>query len=148
MIQIEFTSGTRRPPLSSAIPLDAGRRYGLLAGRKILLVEDEALVAVEIELALQMQEALVIGPAMDVSLAVKLASEAIFDGAILDISINGGDALLVADILTRRDIPFLFHSAHGQRVRGLSKYDAAPVCSKPIPADQLMSHLASILQTA
>jgi two-component SAPR family response regulator len=84
-----------------------------IASRRILVVEDEMLIALVIEDVLQSIGSKIIGPAATLEMALKLAGEETFDAAILDVTIRGGKVYPVAELLLARGIPFLFASGYG-----------------------------------
>ena len=73
----------------------------------MLLVEDSALVAMQVEHMLQAAGCVVVGPAARIAPALKLAGDESLDAAILDIDLHGTPSWDVADILAARGIPFL-----------------------------------------
>lgn len=112
-----------------------------LQGLRVLIVEDEALIASLIEDFLMDLGCEVIGPAMDMKDAVSLAREAAIDGATLDVNILGENVYPVADILTARGIPFVFITGYG--VLGLRECDRGrPVLQKPYRLEQLVDVMA------
>jgi DNA-binding response OmpR family regulator len=82
--------------------------------QRILVVEDEFLLALHIAEVLEDEGFVVIGPAASLSEAASLASSEDLDGALLDINIVGGRVDDVADILARRGVPFMFVTAYGR----------------------------------
>ncbi|OAF12414.1 hypothetical protein AYJ54_06190 [Bradyrhizobium centrolobii] len=91
---------------SGAQPARSSKR--LLAGAHVLLVEDEALLAIELEGLFKSQACHVIGPFGDLTEATQVARRETIDVAILDTNLNGEMVYpLAEDLLTRR-IPFLF----------------------------------------
>jgi DNA-binding response OmpR family regulator len=103
---------------------------------KILIVEDEMLVAMFIEDAITDLGHQVVGPAMRLDKALAAARCEQFDFAILDINLAGEQSFPVADILTQRGIPFMFASGYG--VAGLiERYRHVPVLQKPFDPSQL-----------
>ena len=112
-----------------------------LEGLRVLIVEDEALIASLIEDFLLDQGCEVVGPAMHMNDAVELAREAAIDGATLDVNIVGEKIYPVADILTERGIPFVFMTGYGEA--GLRKSDSGcPVLQKPYRLEQLIDIMA------
>jgi CheY-like chemotaxis protein len=83
-----------------------------MAGRRVLVVDDESMIAMVVCAMLEDLGCEVVGPAMDFDAAMALAQTAEFDWAILDLNLNGRTTLPVADILRRRQIPFAFASGH------------------------------------
>ena len=82
--------------------------------QRILVVEDEFLVAIHIGSLLEDDGLQVVGPVGSLREAVKLASDENLDCALLDINIVGGRIDEVADILARRHVPFMFLTAYGR----------------------------------
>lgn len=90
----------------------------LLQGRRILVVEDEYLIADAVQIALQGEGAVVVGPAQSVRKALRLLdTEVHVDCAILDLNLGDEQVFPVADLLQARGVPFLFTTG----------YDAAAV---------------------
>lgn len=97
---------------------------------RILLVEDEPLVAMAIEDSLETQNVGVVGPAGTVAEALALIAEGGIDAALLDVTLRGERVDPVADALSARNIPFVFTTGHG--AAGLPKgHQHRPVLSKP-----------------
>jgi CheY-like chemotaxis protein len=104
--------------------------------QRVLVVEDETLVALDLEdLLLQMGHH-VLGPATRVAEAVALARDADFDFAILDVNLAGSPSYPVADILRERGIPFVFSTGYG--AAGLADaYSGEQALSKPYQPHEL-----------
>lgn len=97
---------------------------------RILLVEDEPLVAMAIEDSLEVQNVGVIGPAGTVAEALDLIAKGGIDAALLDVSLRGERVDSVADALSAQGIPFVFTTGHG--AAGLPKgHQDSPVLTKP-----------------
>ena len=75
------------------------------AGR-VLVVEDEFVIALEVEDALR--RAGVVGPAATPEDAARLAPEEPLDAAVLDVELRGGRVFPAADALAHRSVPFVF----------------------------------------
>src|SRR5581483_2284668 len=84
-----------------------------VTGCRILVVEDEMLIAMMIEEILMDLDCVIVGPASRVDAAVQLAKTEPLDAAILDVSIRGGKVYPVAEQLLARGIPFIFASGYG-----------------------------------
>lgn len=84
-----------------------------LTGRRIMVAEDETLIALEIEEVLLALGCLVVGPVARLDAAVQLAREEEIDAAILDVNIRGGPIYPVAELLLSRCIPFVLASGYG-----------------------------------
>jgi CheY-like chemotaxis protein len=84
-----------------------------LRGKKILIVEDEFLVGELLQRLLLRAGAEVIGPINDAAQAVAIARDQSISGALLDVELNANaTSVEVAEILTRRQIPFIVTSVH------------------------------------
>src|SRR4051794_41922498 len=81
----------------------AGERKG-----RILVVEDEALIAMDLERIVRSAGCEVLGPVGRAEEALRLAAEERLDAAILDIELSDGDSFAPADTLPRRRGPFVF----------------------------------------
>jgi len=84
-----------------------------LVGKKILLVEDSALIGKDLSDLLIQARAQVVGPAVSVQDAIELAKRNAPDAAILDVNLNGELAFPIADALRDRNVPFLFITGYG-----------------------------------
>ena len=117
-----------------------------LAGRRILLVEDELMLALEVQMTLEDEGALVIGPVDDLARGLALLDrEAAFDAAILDIDLHGEDVFPLAERLHARGVPFLFHTGHGDREDLSRRFRDVPVCIKPVLSERIVEVLGSLL---
>lgn len=113
------------------------KNAGVLQGLRVLIVEDEALIASFLEDALTDLGCEVIGPASTMKDALRLAREAAIDGAGLDINIAGEKVYAVADILAERGLPFVFMTGYGKA--GLRESDRGrPVLQKPYNLERLV----------
>lgn len=111
----------------------------------ILLVEDEALLALDLQATLEEAGATVIGPITSLAKAIKAAREVHYDAAILDIDLQGQSVLPAAAIIAGRGIPFLFHTAYGEDLAGAGEFADVPLCSKPTDPDELVKVLHGLL---
>jgi CheY-like chemotaxis protein len=117
-----------------------------LAGRRILVVEDEPLIAMLLEDMLDDLQVESAGTADSVQAALQLIETVDgFDGAILDMNLRGKSVEPVADALSERGIPFVFASGYGSAAH-LKDHSAAPVLAKPFQRDALEAALISLLQ--
>lgn len=110
---------------------------------RVLIVEDEMLVAMLIEDAITDLGHEVVGPAMRLETAMEVADSGDFDFAILDINLAGKHSFPVADRLSELGIPFIFASGYG--AAGLNeRYRSAAVIQKPFAADQIAAALRQL----
>lgn len=88
-----------------------------LSNRRILIVEDESLVAMLLETILEDMGCVTVGPIanIDDALALLASDEAeTLDGALLDVNVAGREVFPVADVLKARGVPFVFSTGYGQ----------------------------------
>src|SRR3712207_5045929 len=112
-----------------------------LQGRRILVVEDEYMMADDLRRDLEKAGAEVVGPVPSVADALRLMAQAdILDGAILDVNLRGEKAYLVADALRERGVPFVLATGYEQWALP-EAYKDVPRCDKPID----LRHLARAL---
>jgi CheY-like chemotaxis protein len=116
-----------------------------LAGKRILVVEDEFLLALDISESLEEWGAQVVGPAYDVDSALALAKSERLDGAMLDVNINGVSSLCVAAALQARGIPILCATGYGAAPPG---WPDGPVVDKPYNAAQVGNTLLELFGEA
>jgi CheY-like chemotaxis protein len=122
---------------------------GTLVGRRILLVEDEYLIATEMERWLSGAGAEVLGPVPSVQQALEsIENEPIgLDGAVLDINLGGGETVYpVADRLSELDVPYLFATGD-LRISGHSAHREHPLLAKPISRVELVRSLEKLLES-
>lgn len=115
-----------------------------MEGRRVLLVEDESLVAMLAEdMLLDLGCEVVV--AMRLEQALKHLQAGDFDLAVLDVNLGEARSYPVADLLFERCIPFLFATGYGKA--GLEPaYQAVPVMQKPYRKEQITAHLRHLLQ--
>jgi two-component sensor histidine kinase len=112
-----------------------------LSGRRILVVEDEPLIAGQIESLLVEQGCSVSGPVPGPENALALARSEPLDAAILDVNLSGSRSEAVADMLRQHGIPFIVLTGYADS--GLSAaYHGAPVVAKPFDEEALLNILA------
>jgi CheY-like chemotaxis protein len=116
-----------------------------LAGLRLLVVEDEALVAMLIEDILLDLDCVVIGPVGTLAQALALLHQEEIDGALLDVNLGGGErSYPVADALAARDVPFVFVTGYGEA--GVEKrYAPVTVLQKPFDPRRLERVVANNL---
>lgn len=85
-----------------------------LAGRRILIVEDESLVAMLLETILEDMGCTPIGPASSIDEGLRLVSSEQLDGALLDVNVAGRQIFPVAEALRERGVPFVFSTGYGE----------------------------------
>lgn len=118
-----------------------------LDGRRILVVEDDMMIAVLIEEVLQDLGCIVVGPVSKLDQALQLANNEVFDAAILDVTIRGGKVFPVAESLQSRGIPFVFASGYGDWALPTSLQGQTRL-TKPFTIEELQGKLRSLCQGA
>jgi ActR/RegA family two-component response regulator len=108
-------------------------RPDALRGRRLLVVEDEYLIAASLACTLQSRGAEVVGPAGSVrdALALVEAEGEQLDGAVLDINLGDERVYPVAGALAARGLPFVFLTGYDASVIP-DAYAGVPRCEKPV----------------
>ena len=118
---------------------------GALQGRRILLVEDELLIAVAAVEELQDHGAVVEGPYETVQEALAAASEATLDAAILDVNLRGEQIDPVAEKLAERGIPFVIVS--GNADAKWMQFPRAALLDKPYDPSELIAAVNKVINS-
>lgn len=113
-----------------------------LAGRRVLLVEDEMIVCMMLEDMLAALGCEVVGPAARVDEALALVAAEPVDAVLLDVNLNGQPSYSVAEALTARGVPFVFSTGYDRLLNG---YNDAPRLQKPFEQRQLAAVLTGLL---
>jgi CheY-like chemotaxis protein len=118
-----------------------------LAGCRVLFVEDETLIAVLIEEALQDLGCIVVGPVAKLEVALALARTETLDAAVLDVNIRGGDVFPVAELLRSRAIPFVLATGYGDWALP-EAFRHQPRLGKPFTLQALTNSVSRLLGKA
>ncbi|EKV28923.1 putative signal transduction histidine kinase [Caenispirillum salinarum AK4] len=135
----------RDGPAARRTPKPAAGHPEALKGRRILLVEDQHLVAEEMGDALRAAGCSVIGPAPTLGHALRSADVDALDGAVLDINLNEEFVWPAARVLRERDIPFVFTTGYSETITFPPELSDAPRIEKPAPPHRLISVLAALV---
>ena len=112
--------------------------------RRVLVVEDEMMVAGMLRRMLADLGYSVVGPATTVDEAMKMIDRGGIDAAVLDINLDGQMSYPVADELNTRGVPFVFSTGYGGE--GLPDgYERFPLLKKPFRRSRLGDALADLL---
>ncbi|CCD93104.1 putative response regulator receiver (CheY-like protein) [Bradyrhizobium sp. ORS 375] len=118
-----------------------------LSDRRILIVEDEYMLADELRAELGDAGATVLGPVGTVTDALVLAArEGAIDGAVLDVNLRGEMAFPVADLLIERGIPFVFTTGYDESIIP-DRFSNILRCEKPIAVDGIIGALGRMVET-
>jgi PAS domain S-box-containing protein len=115
-----------------------------LQGKRILVIEDEPLVAMDVESSLTAAGCEVVGPAATLARAKLLIEESDCDAALLDVNLAGQPVDELATLLTRKNRPFAFVTGYGRDALP-SGFRGAVVLGKPFGADQLLATVEVLL---
>jgi DNA-binding response OmpR family regulator len=118
-----------------------------LQGLRILVVEDEFLVAMLIEDILESAGCVVSGPVPRLAEALDAAGREVCNAAVLDINLAGERIFPVAEILSRRNIPFLFVTGYSTGALP-GEYAERPRICKPFKIADLLDTLSNIARPA
>ena len=108
----------------------------VLQSMRVLIVEDDPLVAMEAETMVAELGGVVAGTARSVLAATEMAQKCVFDCVLLDVNLRGEMALGLAGELKRRGIPFVFCTAYARAFEG---FEQVPHVTKPYSSDRLAS---------
>jgi CheY-like chemotaxis protein len=114
---------------------------------RIFVVEDEALVLINLEDILESLGCTVVAQAMNLADAQRLAGSVEPDAAILDVNLGGAAVFPAADLLAARGVPILFATGYGRD--GLPEaWQDRPVIAKPYTQPDVEAALNSLLRLA
>ena len=131
-------------PVRFPVGGDAGAGRPELAGKRILLIEDEPLVAMDLEELIRGAGCRIAATVATVA-AAKDAVDAIpCDAALLDANLGGEAVDEIAAALTRKGIPFAFATGHGPEALPAA-FREAPVIGKPFDPEQVLAVLAALV---
>ena len=111
-----------------------------LADRRVLVVEDDMMIAVLIEEVLQDLGCIVVGPVGKLDAALRLAGSEVLDAAILDVNIRGEHVYPVAEQLRTRGIPFVLASGYGDWALPAA-FRSQPRLTKPFTYDDIEAQM-------
>jgi CheY-like chemotaxis protein len=114
------------------------------SGRRVLLVEDEPIVAWLLKDMLVDLGCSVVGPAADVNQALAMIDAESIDVAVLDVNLRGQMSYPIADVLVARGVPFVFSTGY-DKDRLLDGYRTFPALQKPFHRSDLGDTLAKLL---
>ena len=117
----------------------------IFTGRRVLIVEDESLVAMLLETILSDMGCDVIGPESNVDDGLRIASgTGKLDAALLDVNVAGQEVFPVAEALKARGVPFVFSTGYGEA--GLPEHwRGNPTVQKPFTEGAIRDALMKAL---
>lgn len=108
---------------------------------RVLVVEDEPLIALQIAQLLKQEGCEIVGPAASVGEALNLVTASGFDAALLDIDLNGARSFPIADLLQEQGTPYAFLSGFGASELP-ARFELSPLLTKPICPNELHTFVA------
>jgi two-component SAPR family response regulator len=117
----------------------------VLEGVRVLVVEDDFLVALLFEDVLASAGCTVLGPVPRLAAAVAAAAQELCDVAVLDINLAGDWVYPVAAVLAERNVPFLFVTGYCAIP---PEYAGRPCIAKPFTGEQLSRALVNLVKPA
>ena len=115
-----------------------------LTGKRVLVVEDEVVIAMMVEDMLMDLGAEVVGPAATVERAIEVVASQAVDVALLDMNLNGENSDRVADALKARGVPFVYATGYGQSA---AIQGQAEIIEKPYRRENMGLALLRALQS-
>lgn len=114
-----------------------------LKGIRVLLVEDQMIVAMQIEDMLRAAGCAVVGPVGTLQAAIARAHAEPVDAAVLDVNLDGDKVYPAAEELQARGIPFIFATGYGESTLP-EKWRDQPRLSKPFGREAFERLLRSV----
>jgi DNA-binding NtrC family response regulator len=118
---------------------------GTLAGKTIMIVEDDAALALDLLTSLTDAEAKVIGPITDLDEAARLVEGSRCDAVILDLRVGDRNATSFAHLLLQRRIPFLVYTGYPDSAYLELDWAGCRLLSKPADIECVMNVLSELL---
>jgi two-component sensor histidine kinase/PAS domain-containing protein/CheY-like chemotaxis protein len=141
-----LSSSTNLPrPKAAAHSVVASSASSIPEGSRVLLVEDEHMVATEMAANLTAAGCRVIGPVPSLSQAIELAESEDLDAAILDINLGGDLVWPAAKRLRARGVPLIFATGYVGTIDPPAELADSVWVEKPVQPDELTTALAALL---
>jgi len=112
---------------------------------RILVVEDEALVALQLQNDLEQHGCHVVGPARSLKHGLLLAAQERLDAAFVDISLGRDTSAAIADQLLAREIPFVFATGYSETAMLPEHLREIPKLSKPYGTKEICDALGRLI---
>ncbi|WP_126976982.1 response regulator [Frigidibacter oleivorans] len=117
----------------------------MLEGKTIMVVEDEALLALDLAMTFEDLGSTVAGPCYRIESALDLVARVAIDGAVLDVDLNGETIFPVARALQKNGVPFIFHTGRADCSALIAEFPEAMLCPKPTTPDRIAHNLAEAM---
>lgn len=115
----------------------------MIAGRRILIVEDEFIVAAMVADVIECEGAMVVGPVASQAEGLAQAASGGFDAAVLDWNLAGEPGAPIARALREQGVPFVIATGYGAVE---AEFADVMVLSKPYAPGKLVEELARLLR--
>jgi DNA-binding NarL/FixJ family response regulator len=119
-----------------------------LRGFRVLIAEDEALIALELVSVLSDEGAEVVGPASNLPQGLKLANRSEISAAVLDVRLGSDSVEPLASALRARGVPFAFYTGQADADAMRQTWPNAPVIAKPCPSRVLVEVIGALCGSA
>lgn len=119
-----------------------------LAGRRLLVVEDEFMVAEHIAMLLEDFGCDVVGPVSTIDEALQAIADGGLDGTLLDANLGGISSAPIAVALQSASVPFVVVTGYGARKLEEQVLDSAPRLVKPFSTDNFSATLIAEFSSA
>jgi len=114
-------------------------------GRRVLIVEDEGLIALQLQQDVERAGHQVVGPARSLRHGLMLASQEHIDAALLDVRLGQETSAAIAEQLLARSIPFAFTTGYADSVMLPDHLRNVPKLSKPYVGGEIVKMLNSLI---
>jgi DNA-binding response OmpR family regulator len=116
-----------------------------LTGARVLVVEDDFLIAMELSDLLRDAGAQIVGPSRDLTSALALAEEPGLSAAVLDMQLGDTTSQPVARRLAARGIPFFFYTGQAETDPLRAEWPDCRIVSKPALAQSLVDAVLALV---
>jgi DNA-binding response OmpR family regulator len=114
---------------------------GLLAGMRVLVVEDDPVIGIDVTDMIEHAAGEVIGPVTSTKEAGRVAKTATFDVAVLDINLADGEITPVLESLHARNIPILVYTGSRLPEGVARRHPNLTVLGKPVLPARLLGEI-------
>jgi two-component system, response regulator PdtaR len=111
----------------------------------VLVAEDELLIAMDVIDELDAAGFVTVGPFSRTSQALDYCKSHTPDCAVLDVRLEDGECYALADLLSQRDVPLVFHSGHAGRDCLQGRYPHMAICPKPSASSQIAAAVTELV---
>lgn len=119
-----------------------------LSGARVLIAEDEVIVAMELQQLMEDHGAEPVGPCYTIESALEAVADGAPSVAILDVRLGRSLISPVASALAERGVPFVFYSGQSDNDAAVAAWPAAPLVSKPCSGGTLVAAVEQALGNA